>query len=217
MTATMRLFGQWGTRQTGLFTFPDSPKHIGLYGKFGFRPQTRTPVLSKHVGRTTAATPFSTFSEVPLPARVACLAACRSITEAVYPGLDAGAEIMATARQQLGDTLLIDDGREPVGFAICHSGKGSEAGTGAAFVKFAAVRPGLGAARAFDRLLSACEAFADARGLVQLIAGINTARRDAHRIMLRRDFRPFLEGIAMLRPDEPGYNRPDCFVIDDWR
>ena len=22
---------------------------------------------------------------------------------------------------------------------------------------------------------------------------------------------------AMQRPNEPGHNRPDCFVIDDWR
>ena len=134
MTTTMQLFERWGTRQTGLFTFADSPRHIGLYGKFGFRTRTLTPVLSKHVGRTTTATAFSTFSQLPEPARATCLAACRLITDAVYPGLDVGTEIMATAQQQLGDTLLIDDGRAPIGFAICHSGKGSEAGTGAAFV-----------------------------------------------------------------------------------
>jgi hypothetical protein len=50
-----------------------------------------------------------------------------------------------------------------------------------------------------------------------LIAGVNLARRDAHRMMSERGFRPFLEGIAMQRPDEPGHNRPDCFVMDDWR
>jgi hypothetical protein len=36
-------------------------------------------------------------------------------------------------------------------------------------------------------------------------------------MMLARGFRTFLEGVAMQRPNEPGYNRPDCFVIDDWR
>jgi hypothetical protein len=24
-------------------------------------------------------------------------------------------------------------------------------------------------------------------------------------------------GVAMQRPDEPGYNRPEVFLIDDWR
>ena len=24
-------------------------------------------------------------------------------------------------------------------------------------------------------------------------------------------------GVAMLRPNEPGWNRGDCFVLDDWR
>lgn len=39
LAATMDRFAQWGTRQAALFTFPHSPKHIGLYRKFGFRPQ----------------------------------------------------------------------------------------------------------------------------------------------------------------------------------
>src|SRR5205085_998363 len=29
-------FDSWGTRHAGLFTFAQSAKHIGLYGKFGF-------------------------------------------------------------------------------------------------------------------------------------------------------------------------------------
>jgi hypothetical protein len=26
-----------------------------------------------------------------------------------------------------------------------------------------------------------------------------------------------IQGIAMQRDNEPGYNRPDVFLIDDWR
>jgi hypothetical protein len=66
-------------------------------------------------------------------------------------------------------------------------------------------------------LLAACEALASVRGIEQLVAGVNTARHDAYRMMLERGFRTFLEGVAMQRPNAPGYNRPDCFVIDDWR
>ena len=150
-------------------------------------------------------------------ARETCLTTCRALTHAVYPGLDVGGEIRAVAEQQLGDTVLMHDGTDLVAFAICHLGRGSEAGTGAAYVKFGAVRPGPGAAQSFDHLLAACEALASARGIAQLVAGVNTARHDAYRMMLERGFRTFLEGVAMQRPNEPGYNRPDCFVIDDWR
>src|SRR5580704_10590137 len=50
LEATMTIFDQWGVRHTGLFTFPQSAKHIGLYQKFGYWPcyltaiMTRTPV-----------------------------------------------------------------------------------------------------------------------------------------------------------------------------
>jgi len=33
--------------------------------------------------------------------------------------------------------------------------------------------------------------------------------------MTQRGFRTFLHGVANAAPDEAGYNRPDCFVIDD--
>ncbi|HEY6684525.1 MAG TPA: GNAT family N-acetyltransferase [Propionibacteriaceae bacterium] len=36
MEPIIDLFDQWQLRQAGLFTFAHSPKHIGLYQKFGF-------------------------------------------------------------------------------------------------------------------------------------------------------------------------------------
>ncbi len=40
---------------------------------------------------------------------------------------------------------------------------------------------------------------------------VETDHEDAHRIM-RMAF-----GVAMHRPDESGYHRPDALVVDDWR
>src|SRR3546814_15376085 len=93
--------------------------------------------MSKPVARAVAAGRWSTYSDLRSDARAACLSACRALTEAVYPGLDVQSEIRAIARQQIGDTVLIHDGVDLVGFAVCHLGAGSEAGTGAAYVKFA--------------------------------------------------------------------------------
>jgi hypothetical protein len=100
---------------------------------------------------------------------------------------------------------------------VCHVGAGSEAGSGVCYVKFGAVRPGADAAADFERLLDTCERFAGARGATQLVAGVNTAREAAYRRMLARGFRTIIQGVAMQSPNEVGYNRPDVFVIDDWR
>lgn len=217
LDTTMELFARWGTRQAALFTFPDSPKHIALYEKFGFRRQALTPIMAKAVGCAAGGGQWSTFSAVPRPLRAPTLAACKALTEAIYPGLDVQGEIRAVCDQRIGETVLLREGREIVAFAICHQGAGSEAGSGATFIKFGAVRPGHDAARHFDRLLAACEAFAQVRGSKQLVAGINVARSEAHKIMRQHGFETTLEGVAMHRPDAPGHNRPDCFIIDDWR
>ena len=55
------------------------------------------------------------------------------------------------------------------------------------------------------------------RGLQRIEAGVNLSRRQAYRQMLQRGFRIDFQGVAMHKPDAPAYNRPDAFVVDDWR
>ena len=214
---TMALFDKWGVRQVGLFTFPDSPKHHALYGRYGFAKQELTPVMAKPVAAEANAGEWLAYSALTPEARAVSLAACRGLTDQVSPGLDLTREILAVADQGLGETVLVYDGAELSGFAVCHAGAGSEAGSGVAYLKFGAARPGADAARSFDRLLSACEAFAHARGAARLSAGVNAARSEAHQLMADRGFVAEFQGVAMQRPDAPGHNRPDCFVVDDWR
>lgn len=64
-------------------------------------------------------------------------------------------------------------------------------------------------------MLDACEAVAAEAGCGEFAAGINAARHDAYRQMIERGFRTLVSGVAMLRPNAPAFNRPDCFVIDD--
>ena len=85
------------------------------------------------------------------------------------------------------------------------------------YVKFGAVLPGPNAPQHFDRLLGACEEMTAEKGLTRLVAGVNTARHEAYRQMLERGFNTDLQGVAMHRPNEPGYNRPGVYLIDDWR
>jgi hypothetical protein len=46
---------------------------------------------------------------------------------------------------------------------------------------------------------------------------VNTARHEAHRRLLGAGFRVDTAGVSMHRPNEPGYDRADLYVLDDWR
>jgi hypothetical protein len=65
--------------------------------------------------------------------------------------------------------------------------------------------------------LTRAKALAATQGVARLIAGVNMGRREAYRQMIRRGFRTDLQGVAMQRGNEAGYNRPGVFLIDDWR
>lgn len=214
----VELFDHWGVRNAGLFTFPESPKHLALYNKFGFWPQQLNPVLAKEVSAAAGPVAYETFSAAQKSGLQAdVLAQCRELTDAISDGLDLESEIVAVDQQGLGETVLLSDGSGLAGFAVCHCGPRTEAGSGACFVKFAAVRPGDGVETRFEALVDACEALAADRGLSRLVAGVNTARHGAHRALLARGYRAMLNGVTMLRPNEPAHYRPDVYVIDDLR
>ncbi|MDE2229096.1 MAG: GNAT family N-acetyltransferase [Alphaproteobacteria bacterium] len=221
MRPAMDFIAARGFALAGLFTFPASPKHVHLYESYGFVPQHLTPVLSSVAldsrlrGNDGIGEHANLLSDLPPAARAAARAACRAVSDAVFPGLDLTHEIEAIATQGLGDTVLLRDGGGISGFALCHGGAGSEAGSGVLFVKFACVRPG--DAAGFMRLVEACERLAAVRGASRLVAGVNRARDGAYRAMRERGFRADLIGVAMHRPDGAGYNRPEIYAIDDWR
>jgi GNAT superfamily N-acetyltransferase len=217
MEPVMDCFARWGTAHAGLFTFAQSEKHVGLYRKFGFWPRFLTAVVSKPVARVTTAAEWSLFSGLAVDARNETIRQCRAVTDANYAGLDVEMEIRAVAEQALGDTVLLWIDGALAGFAVCHAGPGTEAGSGACYIKFGAVKPGMAAAREFEQLLQAAEAFAAASDLLHLTAGVNTARHEAYGAMLALGFRTQVQGVAMQRDNDPGYNRPGVFLIDDWR
>jgi len=214
---TMELFTTWGTRHLGLFTFAHSPKHVALYQKYGFWPRFLTAIMSRLLETSARNAVFFRFSEVPPNRRADALRECRELTDAIYQGLDLEHEIRAVDEQQLGDTVLLRDDHGLAAMAVCHCGPGTEAGSGACYVKFGAVRPGAGAGEIFERLLDACEALAAGRGLSRIVAGVNMARIEAYRRMLAHGLRIDFQGVAMHSRNDAGYNRPDVYVIDDWR
>src|SRR5262249_30356435 len=147
LESTMDVFTPWGTKLAGLFTFAQSTKHVHLYQKFGFWPQFLTVIMTKPVDQNITASSWTRFSEMEAHERAGCLKACAELTGAIYEGLNVEREIRAVTEHKLGATVLVWDDSRLAGFAVCHCGAGSEAGSGALYIKFGAARPGLAAER----------------------------------------------------------------------
>lgn len=216
VAASLEVFAAWGATHHGLFTFANSARHHRLYERFGFWPRFLTAIMSRPV---TGAEPAQgrLLSALERAARPDLIAACAAVTGAVYAGLDIGGEIESVLDHSLGDVVLVGEPAAPSGFAVCHVGAGTEAGTGIAYVKFAAVRPGPNAAESFAALVDACAGYAAAAGAARLVLGVNLARHDAYRHLVRAGFQTDVPGLTMHRPNDAGYDRPDAFVVDDWR
>jgi len=206
LQATMEIFDGWGLRHSGLFTFPQSAKHIGLYQKFGYWPRYLTAVMTR---TPEAASPnkLALLSALKKPEREAAIQACAKLTHKIDKGLDLTGEIQALLKQRTGDVVMT-----PGAFAICLNGPGSEGGQKICYVKFAAARNG----EAFDKLLGAIDAFASSRNAA-IEAGVNLAREDAFRRMRAHGYRTTMQGVAMQRPHVNGFNHAEAYVIDDWR
>lgn len=216
MTPIMECFDQWGVTHAGLFTFAHSPKHGGLYRKFGFWPRYLTAIMGRKVGERTRAK-YSRYSEGSEDERVRWQRQAREITNAIYPGLDVSIEVESVYTQKLGDTILVLEGGDVSAFAVCHIGPGTEAGPGKCYMKFAAARAGSGAKARLRALLDAVHEFAVDSALKFIEGGVNMARREAFQTMQEKGFRVMHQGVAMQRNDEAAYNRSDVYVIDDWR
>lgn len=217
MEPVMECLRTWGVQHAGLFTFAHSPKHVGLYQKYGFWPRFLTAVMSKSVAPDSSPGSWSRYGELPEPEQAICLRAYRALTAAIYPGLDVEREIQAVSTQALGDTVCLWENQDLVGFAVCHCGPGTEAGHEKCYIKFGAVLPGPTAEARFARLLDACEALAATRGLTRLEAGMNLGRQEAFHTLRAHGFRTDFQGVTMHHPNEPGYHRPGVYVIEDWR
>ena len=214
LAPTVELLDARGCMLQGLFTFAQSAKHVGLYQRFDFWPRHLAAVMARPSTGAAPATGWSLFSD----AGDAALPAIRSLTDAVYEGFDPTIELRSVRTQRLGDTVLLRDGDRVVGLAVCHCGAGSEAGGGACYVKVGAVAPGAGAGERFEHLLDACAAFAVSRGLGSVVAGVDTAQRDAYRRMIARGYQTVIQGVVMVRgTDQVGLGRPDRHVLGDWR
>ncbi len=217
LAAAMKIFERWGVGHSALFTFPQSPRHLGLYQKFGYWPGSLTALMK----RSPAPPAWALVEGARMPvllssltkkAQERAIAACAKLTNTLERGLDLSDEIRAVVAQRIGEVVLIEGRRALDGFAVCMHGAGSEGGETTCYVKFAVARSG----ERFERLLDAIDALALAEGS-EVEAGVSLACKDAFERMRAHGYRAVTMGVAMQKPLGDGFNRAWTYVLNDWR
>ncbi len=213
------LFDHWAGLDLavqGLETFPQSPLHLALYERYGFRPRFLTPQLIKKIGVGEASSSgVEPLSLLDGNAQSLALKECRELGEMFLPNLDFTKEIRVTAKLNVGETFLLDGGRD--GLAICHTRPGGEGVPERfGFVHLLAVRPGPRAEAGFLHLLGACEAYAALEGSPELRVEVNTAYWRAYELLRARGYQMATPLVRMTRGRSPD-EAPDHFLVDNWR
>jgi len=217
LEASMPVYDRWDCSAVGLFTFPASVTHIGLYQRYGFWPRSLTAIMNRPVTAPSPVPQARPLSAMSAAEQQEAIAQCAALTSQLYAGMDLRDEIATVIAHPTADAIVLIDGSTIAGFVICHFGLGSETDTGVVYAKFAAARPGLKAARDFQRLIDAANDFAHRKGAAKINAGVNMGAMEAYRLMMAAGFRTALQGIAMHRPWIEIYDRPDVFALEDWR
>ncbi|MEO8192803.1 MAG: GNAT family N-acetyltransferase [Gemmatimonadales bacterium] len=122
--AGLELLRSSGATVIGLETMPRTMDNIGFYSSLGMNPGHLTLTVTVDgvfsaplTGRQTSIRLGSLTSD-ELDERVK---ACRALTSSILFGYDFTREIHLTEEMALGDTLMLCDGDDVAGFAICHS------------------------------------------------------------------------------------------------
>lgn len=210
----------------GLASYPSSPKHLLLFQKFGYKPKGLVAITSKPLDRreivqaTQAMKPTVSvrrFSALEESRKKTVMQKLRRITSSVYRGLDLSKEVEIVDGLALGDTVLLERGRELIGFAIYHSPGVSEASQGTLYVKYLAIDFRHRRPEHFHHLMAALEELAHGAGLRRVVAPAYTYYWAAYQGLLERGYSIDFTMVRMKRGKIEEYERPIDLVLDDWR
>ncbi|MFQ5898034.1 MAG: GNAT family N-acetyltransferase [Candidatus Methylomirabilia bacterium] len=226
LKATQEFFEENKVTLQGLATYPNSSKHLVFYQKFDYRPRALVAITSKPVDRRGPAQPprpskpqvqtrrFSTLEESK---KKTALAKFRRISGGICRGMDLTKEVEIVDGLALGDTLLLEKGRDLIGFAIYHVPGVSEAPLGSLYVKFLALDGRQKRPEYFHHLLGGLEELAQAAGLQRVIAPVYTSYWTAYHGLMARGYGIDATMVRMTRGKSLDYENPADLVLDDWR
>jgi GNAT superfamily N-acetyltransferase len=227
--AVQEFFDENKTTLHGLATYPTSPKHLTLAHKFGYRPKSLVAIMSRplerrdgkgvpsRLPRPGAGMVLRRFSTLEETKKTAALARFRKITSGVCRGMDLSKEVEIVDGLALGDTLLLERGRDLIGFAVCHTPGVSEAPAGALYVKFLAVDPAHRRPEHLEHFLGAIEDLGQELGVQRVILPIYLRYAAAYSTLMRCGYQIDYTLVRMQRGKQEDYEDPADLVLDDWR
>jgi GNAT superfamily N-acetyltransferase len=218
----------------GAVTYPTSPKHLVLYHRFGYRPKLLTAVMTRVLDRAPAPRPplappalkpppkqpgvtVRRYSSLEEARKKATLGRLHRITNAVCRGLDLSKEIEIVDGLALGDTLLLERGKDLLGFAVYHAPGVSEAPSGALYVKFLAIDPAQKKVEHLEQFVAAIEDLAHELGLARVILPVYLKYHAAYSTLVRLGYQVEFTMVRLQRGKQEDYEDPTHLVLDDWR
>ena len=218
----------------GAVTYPTSPKHLLLYQRFGYRAKFLTAVMTRVLDRAPVARPpvasvapkppvkqpgvtVRKYSSLEESKKKATLARLHRITNGVCKGLDLAKEIEIVDGLALGDTLLLERGKDLLGFAVYHAPGVSEAPAGALYVKYLAIDPAHKKVEYLEHFVAAIEELAQELGLARVIVPVYVKYHAAYSTLLRLGYQIEVTMVRMQRGKQEDYEDPTHLVLDDWR
>jgi ribosomal protein S18 acetylase RimI-like enzyme len=227
MQAVQDFFEENKTVLQGCVTYPNSAKHLALYHKFGYRPKALVAIMSRPLerrdGRPSAPRPpkgpltVRRFSALEETKKKAALGRFHRITNAICRGMDVSKEVEIVDGLALGDTLLLERGRDLVGFAIYHTPGVSEAPQGGLYIKFLAIDPQQKKVEHLEHFILALEELGQELGVQRIILPVYTRYWTAYSALVRGGYQVDITMLRMQRGKQEDYEDPSHLVLDDWR
>jgi ribosomal protein S18 acetylase RimI-like enzyme len=227
MQAVQDFFEENKTVLQGCVTYPNSAKHLALYHKFGYRPKALVAIMSRPLerrdGRPSAPRPpkgpltVRRFSALEETKKKAALGRFHRITNGICRGMDVSKEVEIVDGLALGDTLLLERGRDLVGFAIYHTPGVSEAPQGGLYVKFLAIDPQQKRVEHLEHFILALEELGQELGVQRVILPVYTRYWTAYSALVRGGYQVDITMLRMQRGKQEDYEDSSHLVLDDWR
>ena len=218
----------------GAVTYSTSPKHLLLYHRFGYRAKHLTAVMTRVLDRAPVHRPpvgapalkapvkqagvtVRKYSSLEEAKKKATLGRLHRITNGVCKGLELAKEIEIVDGLALGDTLVLERGKDLLGFAVYHAPGVSEAPAGALYVKFLAIDPAHKKVEHLEHFVAAIEELAQELGLARVILPVYLKYHMAYSTLVRLGYQIEVTMVRMQRGKQEDYEDPTHLVLDDWR
>ena len=182
-----------GARTIGLETMPRTVENIGFYSRIGLVPGPLTVTLVHDVPRRAGRPPELLSAAGQQLARR--LEECRQLTDQLAPGVDFTREITLTRDLGIGDTTMVRNGSELVGFALWHS---TPLAAGRAKDEVRVLKLVAASFGAFEQLLDALHGTAAAERVARLAIRCQTEFADAYLRLIAAGYRVHWTDLRML-------------------